>query len=181
MGAALVVPLVSVIVPAIVSIVHDLIQLFKKEPKQPAVTDAGAGAIGLTKDEAIRSARETFGLDAVRNWNFGIIGQVKAGKSSLVNAVQGLKDNEPGKSWIICSPVCHFDTDADCHPTLKSSACLLCAGESNLVRATCRSLIGCQQHVHRRCPSGCCRSRQSTAVLSYERCTLMCAMGHAGS
>ncbi|KAL0020819.1 hypothetical protein WJX79_000178 [Trebouxia sp. C0005] len=100
MGAALVVPLVSVIVPAIVSIVHDLIQLFKKEPKQPAVTDAGAGAIGLTKDEAIRSARETFGLDAVRNWNFGIIGQVKAGKSSLVNAVQGLKDNEPGAAQV---------------------------------------------------------------------------------
>ncbi|DBA80653.1 TPA: hypothetical protein ACH3X1_007898 [Trebouxia sp. C0004] len=83
---------------SVVSSVKGLVDLFRDEtPKYPAVTEIGARGVGLTKEQAIQEARRRFNLDAERKWNFAIIGQTKAGKSSLVNAFQGKKDNEPGK------------------------------------------------------------------------------------
>ena len=83
---------------AVVSSVKGLVDLFRNEtPKHPAVTEIGAGGAGLTKEQAIQEARRRFNLDAACKWNFAMIGQTKAGKSSLVNAFQRMKDNEPGK------------------------------------------------------------------------------------
>ena len=99
MGAALslVVPLVSTVVPLVVKGAQKLFSLFKKKPDIPVpAPQAALEETGMTKAQAIERARREFGLDAVNHWNFGIIGQVKAGKSSLVNAVQGLRDTDPG-------------------------------------------------------------------------------------
>ena len=83
---------------AVVSSVKGLVDLFRNEtPEPPAVTDRGAGGAGLTKEQAIQEARRRFNLDTACKWNFAMIGQTKAGKSSLVNAFQGMKDNDPGK------------------------------------------------------------------------------------
>ena len=82
---------------AVVSSVKGLFDLFRNEtPEHPAVTEIGAGGAGMTKEQAIQEARRRFNLDAEHKWNFAMIGQTKAGKSSLVNAFQGMKDNDPG-------------------------------------------------------------------------------------
>ena len=64
-------------------------------PDRSAVTDERAKDAGLTKEEATALARDKFGLDAEK-WNIAVIGQTKAGKSSLINASLGLTDNSPG-------------------------------------------------------------------------------------
>ncbi len=46
-------------------------------------------------DNAQRRMMQEKGLD-LNKWNWAVIGQTKAGKSSMINAVRGLKDKAPG-------------------------------------------------------------------------------------
>ena len=97
MGAALAVPLVTAVAPVVFKGAEKLFGLFKKKPTVPVpAPQAALRKTGMTKAQAIKLAKVKYGLDAVNHWNFGIIGQVKAGKSSLVNAVQGRRDTDPG-------------------------------------------------------------------------------------
>ena len=49
-------------------------------------------------DNAQRRMAQEMELDLTK-WNWAVLGQTKAGKSSIVNAVQGMKDNDPGKIY----------------------------------------------------------------------------------
>ncbi|KAL0020843.1 hypothetical protein WJX79_010870 [Trebouxia sp. C0005] len=50
-------------------------------------------------DNAQRRMAQEMELDLTK-WNWAVIGQTKAGKSSIVNAVQGMKDNDPGAARV---------------------------------------------------------------------------------
>ena len=58
-----------------------------QHPKQPSPKE--------DIDNAQRRMMQEKGLD-LDKWNWAVIGQTKAGKSSMINAVRGLKDNAPG-------------------------------------------------------------------------------------
>lgn len=47
-----------------------------------------------SREQLIKEAREKLGVDAVNNYNFAVVGQSGSGKSSLVNAVRGVPDND---------------------------------------------------------------------------------------
>jgi len=84
----------SSVITAISSALPLVMALFGKPPKEapeqferppPTVTKK-------SKEELIAEAQKTLGLDVRYNYNFAVVGQSGAGKSSLVNAFRGLHD-----------------------------------------------------------------------------------------
>jgi putative ribosome biogenesis GTPase RsgA len=62
------------------------------------VTDAAVSRASqpLSHKEMIEGARRDHGMDVVNHYNFGVSGLSGVGKSSLINAIRGILDTDPG-------------------------------------------------------------------------------------
>jgi GTP-binding protein EngB required for normal cell division len=55
---------------------------------------------GKSQEEMREEARKTLGIDSVNCYNFGFAGTSRTGKSSLINAMLGMRDNSPGAAVV---------------------------------------------------------------------------------
>ena len=104
MGAAL-----STFVGAIGS-VKELVQVmvkmcdaFNKPPDRDAM--GNSPQVGQNRDRLIKEAQQQMGMDAVHNYNFIFCGPTKVGKSTLINAIRGVKPNDAGAAGVGISEV----------------------------------------------------------------------------
>uniref|UniRef100_A0A914BZA3 IRG-type G domain-containing protein n=1 Tax=Acrobeloides nanus TaxID=290746 RepID=A0A914BZA3_9BILA len=77
----------------ILTLLIKLVQEFKSRPKNSI-------AIEENYVEAVNDARKSHGIDSDGYFNFGFAGRVNTGKSSLINALRGMKDNDPGAARV---------------------------------------------------------------------------------
>lgn len=87
---------VSVIAPFIPVIV-DLIKTLTHKPEKPAQFQVPAGK---TQEQMIREAQAALGIDPVNHYNFAICGPAGVGKSSLINALRGLRPGDAGAAAV---------------------------------------------------------------------------------
>ncbi|KAI9025615.1 interferon-inducible GTPase-domain-containing protein, partial [Hyaloraphidium curvatum] len=74
-------------------IIDAIVSIFKQPPKRPVEV---APAQGKTPAELIAEAQRALGIDPVNKYNIGYCGPSGVGKSSLVNALLGLRNGAPG-------------------------------------------------------------------------------------
>jgi len=85
--------------------VKDLMQLmvnmcdaFNKPPNRDGM--GGGENIGYNRDRLIKEAQQHMGMDAVNHYNFIFCGPAKGGKSTLINAIRGVKPNDAGAAGV---------------------------------------------------------------------------------
>uniref|UniRef100_A0AC34FIU9 IRG-type G domain-containing protein n=1 Tax=Panagrolaimus sp. ES5 TaxID=591445 RepID=A0AC34FIU9_9BILA len=69
--------------------------------------------------ETVRKAKEALGLDTVNFYNFAFVGHTKTGKSSLINAIRNLDDDDPDAAEVNVTE-CTHESKSYSHPTMES-------------------------------------------------------------
>ena len=104
MGSAL-----STFVGAIGSVkesIHVMAKMCDVFHKPPEHDSMGNGPkVGHNRDRLITEAQQQMGMDAVRDYNFIFCGPTKVGKSTLINAIRGVKPNDAGAAGVGISEV----------------------------------------------------------------------------
>ena len=99
MGSAL-----STFVGAIGSVkelMHVMAKMCDVLNKPPDHDSMGNGPkVGHNRDRLITEAQQQMGMDAVRDYNFIFCGPTKVGKSTLINAIRGVKPNDAGAAGV---------------------------------------------------------------------------------
>ena len=74
--------------------------------KSPDHDSMGNGPkVGHNRDRLITEAQQQMGMDAVRDYNFIFCGPTKVGKSTLINAIRGVKPNDASAAGVGISEV----------------------------------------------------------------------------
>jgi len=65
----------------------------------------------MSSEQLRNAARMEYGIDCVNNYNFAFVGTSGAGKSSLINAIQGIRDCDEGAARV---------DEVECTTTIKA-------------------------------------------------------------
>jgi GTP-binding protein EngB required for normal cell division len=66
---------------------------------------SNAPKVGQNRDRLIKEAQQQMGMDAVHDYNFIFCGPTKVGKSTLINAIRGVKPNDKDAAQVGISEV----------------------------------------------------------------------------
>ncbi len=70
--------------------------LTDKPTAVPGAVENAAAQLGVACKQLVEDARAKLGVDCENSYNFAVVGKVKEGKSSLVNALRGVQCDAPG-------------------------------------------------------------------------------------
>jgi hypothetical protein len=79
---------------------NDFLAYVKEKPEQDIVVPEGM-------EEILRKAKEQLKLDTANCFNFAFVGHTKTGKSSLINAIRGIRDNHPDAAKVGITETTH--------------------------------------------------------------------------
>ena len=72
--------------------------VFNKPPDRDSMGDCRK--VGCNRDRLIKEAQQHMGVDAVNHYNFIFCGITKGGKSTLINAIRGVKPSDAGAAAV---------------------------------------------------------------------------------
>jgi len=84
-------------IPRIINSIPEMAEVMFRRPHGAVpVSESTQNYTGKSPEDLRREAQEEFGIDSVNCFNFGFAGNTGTGKSSLINSIRGLDDNDAG-------------------------------------------------------------------------------------
>ncbi|KAL0021245.1 hypothetical protein WJX79_008704 [Trebouxia sp. C0005] len=90
-------------VKELLHVMAKMCDVFNKPPDHESM--GNGPKVGHNRDRLITEAQQQMGMDAVRDYNFIFCGPTKVGKSTLINAIRGVKPNDAGAAGVGISEV----------------------------------------------------------------------------
>ena len=90
-------------VKELIQVMVKMCDAFNKPPDRDAM--GNSAQVGHNRDRLIKEAQQQMGMDAVHDYNFIFCGPSKVGKSTLINAIRGVKPNDTGAAQVGISEV----------------------------------------------------------------------------
>jgi len=90
-------------VKELMHVMAKMCDVFNKPPDHDSM--GNGPKVGHNRDRLITEAQQQMGMDAVRDYNFIFCGPTKVGKSTLINAIRGVKPNDAGAAGVGISEV----------------------------------------------------------------------------
>ncbi|DBA72283.1 hypothetical protein WJX79_005537 [Trebouxia sp. C0005] len=90
-------------VKELIQVMVKVCDVFNKPPDHDGM--GNAPKVGQNRDRLIKEAQQQMGMDAVHDYNFIFCGPTKVGKSTLINAIRGVKPNDKDAAQVGISEV----------------------------------------------------------------------------
>ena len=90
-------------VKELIQVMVKMCDVFNKPPDHDGM--GNAPKVGQNRDRLIKEAQQQMGMDAVHDYNFIFCGPTKVGKSTLINAIRGVKPNDKDAAQVGISEV----------------------------------------------------------------------------